>query len=40
MNVRETMVAVVKSAQTQLAHFSAAAIVDISSSEMLEDVEV
>ena len=40
MNVRETTVVVVKSAPILLAHLNAAAIVDISSSEMIEIVEV
>ena len=40
MNVRETMVAAVMVVATPLAHMSAAATVDISFSEMLEDVEV
>ena len=40
MNARETMVAAVIFAATPLAHMNATATVDISFSEMLEDVEV
>ena len=40
MNVRETMMAVVKSVATPLAHTSAVAIVDMSSKGMLEDAKV
>ena len=40
MNVTGTMVVVVKSAPTPLARLNAAATVDISSSEMVDNVEV
>ena len=40
MNVTETMVAVLKSAAIPLAHFNAAATVDMSYSEMVDNVEV